>query len=540
MKHKSLRAGIFAVISVVLIVGAVTAILAGGEQVSSTRTHIQVPSGPVFRELLSAKSPPDLAAVTDSTLGTFEKIDACVQTLMRAYDTPGASIAIIDNGSVVYEKGYGVKHRDLGGDVTPDTVFRFGSTLKMMTATALLQQVELGRVDLQAPVTQYIPEFQVAGPWPSDNIKVWNLLTHSSSFPDRYDGYMFRNGLAGPTTPTALSDWAAGQSAIPLYAPPGSFWNYSNPNFSMVGLIAQKVSGLEYHQYMKDRVFGPAGMTSATLLPSDVLAYGNYAYEHYVDIFTGEYVIAAPDAYDNWVMAPAGLGFATARDLARFALILMQGGSPLLTPESAEMMQSPQIDMQTGDPIYYGFGVMVLPDYYGANLRMHGGNVFGSSSSLIWAPDYKFAVSLLFNGAYSPDDAALCAYTAFHPFTGKAPPDTSLPPWKWGKYAGNYRGRFYGHWNWRTNGEIVTYDGLDIAVKAYKVGDRLVMLMPELTVNDSLTPIGLDNFLAAKLGPLLGLFTASYLDDPQTHIASNFIRNRQFVLIREGSTAPRR
>jgi CubicO group peptidase (beta-lactamase class C family) len=99
---------------------------------------------------------------------------------------------------------------------------------------------------------------------------------------------MFRNGLAGPTTPTALSDWAAGQSTIPLYAPPGSFWNYSNPNFSLAGLIAERASGLEYHQYMEDRVFGPAGMTSATLLPSDVLAYGDYAYEHYTDPFTGQ------------------------------------------------------------------------------------------------------------------------------------------------------------------------------------------------------------------------------------------------------------
>jgi hypothetical protein len=200
-------------------------------------------------------------------------------------------------------------------------------------------------------------------------------------------------------------------------------------------------------------------------------------------------------------------------------------------------MQSPQIDMQTGEPINYGFGVMILPNYYGANLRMHGGNVFGSSSSLIWAPDYKFAVSLLFNGAASPDDAALCAYKAFHPFTGDAPPDTTLPRSQWGKYAGNYRGRYYGHWDWGTGGGIVTYDGLEITATAVKVRDLLVVRIPELTVTDSLTGIGLDNFLAAKLGPLLGLFSASYLDDPRTHIVSNFIRNRQFVLIREGSPA---
>jgi hypothetical protein len=270
------------------------------------------------------------------------------------------------------------------------------------------------------------------------------------------------------------------------------------------------------------------------MLPSDVLTYGNYAYEHYQNTFTGDDVIAAPDAYDNWVMAPAGLGFATARDLARFALILMNGGNPILTPASAEMMQSPLVDTQSDDPIFYGFGVMVLNNYYGANLRMHGGNVFGSSSSLIWAPDYKFAISLLYNGAASPDDAALCAYRVFHPFTGGAPPDDTLPPSEWGKYAGDYRGRYYGHWNYGTNGEIVTYDGLEVTTTTVKVGDRLVTRMPELNVNNaSLLPIGLDNFEAAKLIPPAAIFGAGYLDDPKTLTPSKFIVNRQFVLIRE-------
>jgi CubicO group peptidase (beta-lactamase class C family) len=538
MKQSSLTR-IFGFVTIVLVAGAISVILAGGQQVSSTLVRIPVPSGPIPRGLLFGGNAASSGLDVGGTGDTFQRIDRCVESSMRLHNIPGASIAVIDNGSSLYEKGYGVKHREQGGNVTPGTVFRFGSTLKMMTATAVLQQVERGRVELQAPITRYIPEFQVSGPWPSSSISVWNLLTHTSAFPDRYDQNMFRYGLAGPTTPTALSDWAAGQSAIPLYAPPGSFWNYSNPNFSLAGLIAQRAGGLAYPQYMKEQVFGPAGMTSATLLPSDVLAYGDYAYEHYTDIFTGQPVIAAPDAYDNWVMAPAGLGFATARDLARFALILMQGGSPILSPQSAAMMQSAQVAMQTGEPMSYGFGVMVLPDYYGANLRMHGGNVFGSSSSLIWAPDHKFAVSLLFNGAASPDDGALCAYNALHPLTGQAPPNTSLPPSEWGKYAGNYRGRFYGHWDWRTEGGgIVTYDGLEITATAVKVRDSLVLRIPQLNVSDSLTPIGLDNFLAAKLGPLLGIFSASFLDDPRTSVPSNFIRNRSFVLIREGTPAP--
>lgn len=524
----------------ILIVSSLAAIFADGQEISSPQVRIDFPSGPVSRELALARRPAASNNVDfTGARRTFEKVDRCIQSSMNGAGIPGASVAIIDNGAVVYEKGYGVKHRDQGGAVTTDTVFRFGSTLKMMTAAAVMQQVDLGRVNLNAPITQYIPEFQVAGQWPGSTITVWNLLTHTTSFPDRYDQHMFRNGLAGPTTPTALSDWAAGQSNIPLYAPPGSFWNYSNPNFSLAGLIAERSGQLPYNQYMKERVWGPAGMTSATMLPSDVLAYGDYAYEHYEDIFTGEDVIAAPDAYDNWVMGPAGLGFATARDLAGFALILMNGGSPILSPASAEMMQSPLVDTQTGEPIFYGFGVMVLPEYFGANLRMHGGNVFGSSSSLIWAPDHQFAISLLYNGAASPDDAAMCIYRVFHPFTDGPPPDDTVPPSEQGKYAGNYRGRFYGHWD--SGREIVTYDGLEITTTTVKVGKRLVTRMPELNVERaSLIPIGLDNFVGAKLIPPAVIFGAGYLDDPNTLTPSNFIVNRQFVLIREPATKTRR
>lgn len=536
---------VFFTITMMLIAGLVRVSWADAQQAASFQeAHVQVPSGPVPRGLLFDNAPPTgyQSDEPEVTWDVFSKVDKCVEAVMSAYHIPGASIAIIDHGSQVYEKGYGIKNKELGGDVTPGTVFRFGSTLKMMTAAAVMQQVEKGLVDLQAPITRYIPEFQVAGPWSSSNIMVWNLLTHTSSFPDRYDEFMFRNGLAGPTTPTALSDWAAGQSAIPLYAPPGSFWNYSNPNYSLAGLIVQKTSGQEYHQYMKDHVFGPAGMTNTTLLPSEVMAYGDYAYEHYQDPFTGEFVIVAPDAYDNWIMAPAGLGFATARDLARFANLLMSGGDDVITPQSAEIMQSQQVDMQTGETMYYGFGVMNLPDFYGEDLRMHGGNVFGSAASLIWAPEHTFAVALLFNGGASPDDAALCAYNVFHPLSGEAPPNTSLDPSEWGRYEGNYRGRFFGHWDWRTKGEIITYDGLEISAQAVKRGDHLILQIPQLLVTDSLTPIGLDVFLASKLGFLAPLFDAGFLKDPQTQVLSNFIRNRSFVLIREESSnlAPRR
>jgi D-alanyl-D-alanine carboxypeptidase len=179
MKHNSLRLRIFTVSIIMLIAGAITAILAGGQQVVSIQAPFHVPSGPVSRDLLFAKTAPApfFSDPLEGTRGTFQRIDACVQTVMRVANIPGASIAIIDNGSLVYQKGYGVKHREQGGDVTPGTVFRFGSTLKMMTAAAVLQQVERGLVDLQAPITRYIPRFKFQGHGPQHHQDCGTSLT---------------------------------------------------------------------------------------------------------------------------------------------------------------------------------------------------------------------------------------------------------------------------------------------------------------------------------------------------------------------------
>jgi len=153
-----------------------------------------------------------------------DAIDHCVETNMSSLNAPGAAVAVILDGELLYESGYGVKRRTLSGVVDADTIFRIGSVTKQMTAAVVMQQVELGRVDLNAPVTAYIPELEISGKWPADRITVRHTLTHTTGFPD----------LINDVTSTgdrALSLWAAKQTAVELHAPPGSFWNYSNPNF---------------------------------------------------------------------------------------------------------------------------------------------------------------------------------------------------------------------------------------------------------------------------------------------------------------------
>ena len=149
-------------------------------------------------------------------------IDACVLADMAWYDAPGGAVAVILDGEPLYEKGYGEKLRDSGQTVNPGTIFRIGPVTQQMTAAAVMQQVELGRVALTDPITDLIPEFEVSGRWPADRITVWNTLTHTTGFPD-----VLRSGSV--QNENSLSMWAQRQDDIALYYPAGSFWNYSNP-----------------------------------------------------------------------------------------------------------------------------------------------------------------------------------------------------------------------------------------------------------------------------------------------------------------------
>ena len=115
-----------------------------------------------------------------------DAIDQCVEFNMAAVERAGCGGRRRPRWRAhLRERLWGQESETVTGPVDPETIFRIGSVTKQMTAAAVMQQVELGRVDLDAPVTDYIPEFEVGGRWPADRIKVWHTLTHTTGFPDR-------------------------------------------------------------------------------------------------------------------------------------------------------------------------------------------------------------------------------------------------------------------------------------------------------------------------------------------------------------------
>jgi len=328
-------------------------------------------------------------------------IDACMQAAMQRHDTPGAVVAVIRGGEEIARRGYGVKRR--GGDdpIGPDTVFRIGSVTKQLTAAAVMQQVEIGAVDLDDPVTFYVPELALSGRWPADLVSVRDLLTQVSGYPDSL------GDLSQATDDGALSRWAADQTEVALHAPPGRFWNYSNPNFMLAGLVVERASGIPYREYMETRLFDVADLEHTTFDPAAVIAAGDYSPGHFTNPGTGLEVVYEPDSYDNGPGAPAGWAFSTAGDLAAWALTLADGGGDVLSLASAEAMQAPHEFIDAAPASWYGYGIFVEL-YEGLEVRQHGGNVPGWGTYLLWVPERRDVVAVIANTFESLPDAAYC------------------------------------------------------------------------------------------------------------------------------------
>ncbi len=190
-----------------------------------------------------------LTAGTAAASTVDEAIAQCVESDMEAVGAPGAAVTVMLDGAVIFDRGFGYKHRNRPDRVDSDTRFRIGSATKMFTAAAVLQQVEVGLVDLDAPVTDWIPELRLSGQWPAELITVRHLLTHSSALPDYYEDPL------GPVGDEALGEWAGGLDGVQLHAPPGTFWNYSNPGFSLAGLVAERASGIPFRDLLYETGF---------------------------------------------------------------------------------------------------------------------------------------------------------------------------------------------------------------------------------------------------------------------------------------------
>lgn len=443
---------------------------------------VRAPRSPLGPGPLALAPRPPLAADRAASMQQepptpWEAIDSCVREEMDIEAGPGAAIAVYQGGKLVYQKGYGTRVRDGDQPVDAQTQFRIGSITKMFTAAAVMQEVDAGRVDLRAPLTTYIPELALADPGAAASLTPWNLLTHSSGYPDNV--LLGLDSIDGAKDDAALAAWVGTQSGTHLHVPPGTLWNYSNSNFTLAGLVAERASGIPYHRLMAERVFARAGLTNTTLLPADVLARGNFSTGYWTNPLTGEPQVSGPDAYDNWAAAPAGYAFSTAGDLARWAALLMHGGDGVISPAAAQAMQARQQSLDYFPDYDYGFGVF-RERYKGLDVMSHGGNIPGWGGYLLWVPEADFAVATLVSAFPATlDRSAYCAVDAVLKPQGEQPGRPAGDPTEWPGFLGDFGG-------W-----VVDDSYLRTRVEA-KADGGLAMVFPEIPIDMQGTPFRTD------------------------------------------------
>ncbi|MBK8541109.1 MAG: beta-lactamase family protein [Ardenticatenia bacterium] len=405
-------------------------------------------------------------------------IDQCMRDDMAGNpnspgdDTPAASIAVAVGDVITFTRGYGVKDLTTGGEVDANTLFRIGSTTKMMTAAAVMQLSQSGAVALDGPLSRYLPEYRLGHPWDADELTLHRMLSHQTGHIDQY----FIQDLTAP-----LMTWvqSAGALSLPLYAAPGSFWNYSNPNFSLAGAVVERLGKMPYNDYMAQRVWDPAGMPLTTLDSREVISTSNFATG-----YDGGQPLD-PTAWDYPWLGPAGTAFSTPTEMIRWALLMQAGDDAVLSAASKRLMQTRHINQAYLPWADYGYGIMITDwrDKADPKERVvvydHGGNIYGGSSQLFWIPDRGIAVSVLASTIRSLDYAAACAVETLAGIE-MIPSDTERkPPKDWDVHVGTYSMMDLLGWPWTATvsriSNTLTLDFPDVPGGALIMGDSMPM-----------------------------------------------------------------
>ncbi|MCB9760192.1 MAG: serine hydrolase [Alphaproteobacteria bacterium] len=447
----------------------------------------------------------------------FDALAAAIEAERDALGAPGVAVAVFDSQGVLWAEGFGVRHPDEDTPVADTTLFRIGSVTKMLTAAALLQQVEDGLVDLEAPVTDYVPDLAFTrDPTWADSIQVGHLINHTAGL---YDYGSLNDGPDDANLSDILTGYFAHNCW--LMSPSGRFWNYSNPNFSLAGLIVERVDGRSYREVMDAELFTPLGMDRTFFLGEDVLADGDYASGLTTNWVTGQgRAVAEPDSYDSGFMRPAGFAYASVHDLAAFGGFLLAGDPGVLSDTLRSEMRSAQIPLEMGVPFQsYGYGLFISDGILQADglvptpLVSHGGDIPGFAADLYLLPEQDLGIAMLANTDRAHFSNVLDEWMALADLPAPVEaPDLSPDPDTFASVAGRYSDPY-------------NVGDIEVTVDGEQVGISMPLLdQYDIPYGARLTPYLPDTFILQVQGIQVAL---TFIRDGDGEV--EYLRTRYFV-----------
>lgn len=318
--------------------------------------------------------------------------------LATAHRVPGAALGILrvdDAGNdEIVEAAHGVLSLATQVPVTTDTVFQLGSIGKVWTTTLIMRLVDEGKLDLDAPVVDVLPDLRLSDAELAKTVTVRHLLTHTSGI----DGDVFADTGRGDD---CLEKYVEGLADVPVNHPIGATMSYCNSGFVLAGRIIEVLTGQTWDAALRERVFQPLGLERALTLPEQALLH-RAAVGHLGE--PDEELRSSPVWGLPRSVGPAGLVTAAVGDVLTFARMhLMDGvhrdGTRVLSERSATAMRQPQVDVPTdvSFPTRWGLGWM-LGEWDGHQVVGHDGATIGQVACLRLLPEQRMAVVMLTNG----------------------------------------------------------------------------------------------------------------------------------------------
>lgn len=325
---------------------------------------------------------------------SIRDLDAYIQAIMTDWGAPGLAIAVVRDDSVVFAKGYGVREVGKPAPVTVQSLFAIGSNSKLFTAVAAGIAVDEGKLKWSAPVTTYLPWFQLYDPFASREITVRDMLSHNSGLGRRGDALWYGT----------VYNRQEILRRVRYLKPVASFraeYGYQNIMVMGAGEVTAAAMGMSWDDIVRTRIFAPLGMTASNTSVRDFKPGQDVAMPH--SWRDGHAAEIPYRNIDN--IAPAGSINSNVLDMARWLRMLLAGGKfngkQLVSAASLREIESPHtITGGASDSLThfsaYGLGVG-MRDYRGVKLLSHNGGIDGMLSAYTFIPEKNLAVVVLTN-----------------------------------------------------------------------------------------------------------------------------------------------
>ncbi len=320
-----------------------------------------------------------------------DALDDAIQAEMKRTGVPGVGVAVVRDGKIILEKGYGLANVEHDIKVTPRTMFQSGSIGKTFTAALIMLLAEEGKLKLTDPISAHLANTPAS--W--KDITIEHLLSHTSGLSDPYAKLDMRKDYTD-------EELIALEATIPTLFSPGEKWQYSNMGYHLLGFIANKAGGKFYGDQLRERIFAPLGMSTRIISESDIVPHRSSGYEPVRGVLK----------HQGWV-APRlnttadGSLYLTARDLALWDISLY--GNKVLSDKIRVSSWTPA-KLNNGAATTYGYGWQLEARNGHRNIA-HGGAWQGFRAQMSRFVDDKLTVIVLANAgtARAPKIADLIA-----------------------------------------------------------------------------------------------------------------------------------